>query len=313
MTRKWKREWKIMPQKRIQKWIERIHRHVQTVCSEEVNGGNNYKEGREDFDTRQGMWKGFRCKGQLSRRVDMGTDPLTAEFEAWNQLPMGDDGLDDWEEFMSDAETEGEEQEISITIASATTAKRRRPAHQTEEAKAAWDEESRLLRNTRAREARLKKKQASSTTPTISPLFLISSIFAGLPSTLSLSETFLPSPSIISAISLPFTTPLTLISIIPALPITSPPFTTSPTFPLSSPLSPPSPPISLDDMEVAKATGRLLRLRIPEAIRERMWELHTSQPCTLTKERSMLGRRRVTKAKKARGRASRGWQVPYTA
>src|SRR5450755_1679778 len=35
-----------MPQRRIQKWIERIYRHIQTVCSEEVNGGNNYKEGR---------------------------------------------------------------------------------------------------------------------------------------------------------------------------------------------------------------------------------------------------------------------------
>jgi hypothetical protein len=66
-------------------------------------------------------------------------------------------------------------------------------------------------------------------------------------------------------------------------------------------------------MKVARATKKFLRLRIPEAIKERMWKLHTSQACILTKERSMLGRKRITKMKKAHERASRGWQVPYTA
>jgi hypothetical protein len=43
-----------------------------------------------------------------------------------------------------------------------------RPANQTEAQKAAWNEETRLLRNARAREARLRKKLAASAVPAIS-------------------------------------------------------------------------------------------------------------------------------------------------
>ena len=85
-----------MAQKRIQKWIERIPRHIQEILKPEVNGGNNYKKGREDFDFRRGTWKGFRTKGNLSARVDMGTDLLS--IEAANQSEQ-----EIWEELMSDA------------------------------------------------------------------------------------------------------------------------------------------------------------------------------------------------------------------
>ena len=43
-----------MAQKHIQKWIERIPRYIQEILKSEANGGNNYKEGREDFDSRRG-------------------------------------------------------------------------------------------------------------------------------------------------------------------------------------------------------------------------------------------------------------------
>jgi hypothetical protein len=46
-------------------------RHIQEVIRNE--GGNEYKEGREDRDTRS--WKGKRLKGQLSTREDLAPWP----------------------------------------------------------------------------------------------------------------------------------------------------------------------------------------------------------------------------------------------
>ena len=54
MRKQWIDEWRKMPQRRIQKWIERIPRHIQKILEPEINGGHNYKEGREDFDIRKG-------------------------------------------------------------------------------------------------------------------------------------------------------------------------------------------------------------------------------------------------------------------
>ena len=43
--RAWKQAWGELPQEDIQKWIERIPRHIQKII--ELDGGNEYREGRE--------------------------------------------------------------------------------------------------------------------------------------------------------------------------------------------------------------------------------------------------------------------------
>ncbi|MCJ1359801.1 MAG: hypothetical protein MMC33_009804, partial [Icmadophila ericetorum] len=45
-TKIWTIAWKKLGQKRIQEWIERIPRQIQQVIA--LNGGNEYREGRED-------------------------------------------------------------------------------------------------------------------------------------------------------------------------------------------------------------------------------------------------------------------------
>lgn len=66
MKESWNKAWWKMPQKKIQQWIERIPRHIEKVIA--LEGGNEYKEGRLERDSR--VWKGQRIKGKLSRRVD---------------------------------------------------------------------------------------------------------------------------------------------------------------------------------------------------------------------------------------------------
>ena len=170
---------------------------------------------------------------------------------------------------MSDEKKKEEIAEITITATRTPIITRRmRPANQTETQKAAWDEKTQLLRNTRAREARLRKKLTASAIPTIS-----------------------------SAIPTPLTLPIPL-QTSPPPPQISP---TSPALPTPSQTSqPPPPPISLDDVEIQRAIERLLRLRNPNAIRDRLWELHASQPYTLTTERRRPGRINVTKARAPR-------------
>ena len=41
----WQVAWQDLPQEKIQAWIERIPRHVQEIIK--LEGGNEYKEGRE--------------------------------------------------------------------------------------------------------------------------------------------------------------------------------------------------------------------------------------------------------------------------
>ncbi|CBF87508.1 hypothetical protein AN9381.2 [Aspergillus nidulans FGSC A4] len=55
----WRQAWADLPQETIQHWIERLICHIQIVI--ELEGGNEYKEGREDRDTRS--WAGRRIKG----------------------------------------------------------------------------------------------------------------------------------------------------------------------------------------------------------------------------------------------------------
>jgi hypothetical protein len=64
----WIKAWDELPQERIQHWIQRLRRHIKEVIKNE--GGNEYKEGREDRDVRS--WKGKCLKGQLSTRADLG-------------------------------------------------------------------------------------------------------------------------------------------------------------------------------------------------------------------------------------------------
>jgi hypothetical protein len=68
----WIKAWDELPQERIQHWIERLMRHIKEVIEHE--GGNEYKEGREDHDTRS--WRGRRLVKKLSPRLDL---PLLAQ------------------------------------------------------------------------------------------------------------------------------------------------------------------------------------------------------------------------------------------
>jgi len=253
---------------------------IQKILEPEINGGNNYKEGRQDFDTRQGLWKGARCKGQLLKRVDMGTNLNTADNEAWDELPFCPP--EGWEKFMSDDEDQKKESNNNCPI---VIARRRRPQHQTPEKKAAWDEEIRILRNAKAKVAKLKKKLTRAANPSTS---LLSTIFSNFP---ALSPTL---PPLIISPALPLASPPSTTS--PAPSLASPPFTISPTPPFASPPSttsptlltaistdlkplqtstndlqpPPNTTIDLNNEAVARVTGRLLRFQIPATIRDRM-------------------------------------------
>ncbi len=135
---------------RIRKWIERISRYIEKILSPKVNGGNNYKEDREDFDICREYQKGNRCKGRLLTRVDKATDLISTEY-----IDFGD-----WEEFISDNEVEAEIQSFSAAFIQLfdKPARRIRRQNQTEEEKIAWDEETRQIRNAKARETRVRKK-----------------------------------------------------------------------------------------------------------------------------------------------------------
>ena len=101
MRKRWLEEWKRLPQRRIQKWIERIPRHIQEILR--LEGGNQYKEGREDHDGRRGYWASvtnLRSIGHLSTRVDIGTDEISASYV--------DNG--DWEDFMEVDPSQAESQ-----------------------------------------------------------------------------------------------------------------------------------------------------------------------------------------------------------
>jgi hypothetical protein len=80
----------------------------------------------------------------------MATDPLSTEY-----INSGE-----WETYISDNEKDEnvELQAADITTSDKTT-RRRRPPNQTEETKEAWDEESKFLKNAKARETRARKKK----------------------------------------------------------------------------------------------------------------------------------------------------------
>jgi len=41
----WRKAWRNLEQARIQRWVERIPRHIQEIIRS--NGGNSYREGRD--------------------------------------------------------------------------------------------------------------------------------------------------------------------------------------------------------------------------------------------------------------------------
>jgi hypothetical protein len=61
-----------MSQEKIQTWIERIPCHLEQI--RDLKGGNKYREGQKDKDSRE--WKKKRIKGKLSVREDLGPEQL---------------------------------------------------------------------------------------------------------------------------------------------------------------------------------------------------------------------------------------------
>lgn len=89
----WLRAWDNLPQRQIQKWIERIPRQIQEVIR--LEGGNEYKEGRTGKETRK--WKGLRIKGKLSKRAFLQEGDVNIDDGLDDGLDDRlDDGLDIW-------------------------------------------------------------------------------------------------------------------------------------------------------------------------------------------------------------------------
>src|SRR6266516_1282261 len=96
MKKSWLKAWDKLEQERIQRWICRIPRHIQKVLA--LHGGNEHKGGRQDRDSRtiNGLWKGHRIKGQLSRLDSIegapgldGSDVESVDIEL-------EDDVEDW-------------------------------------------------------------------------------------------------------------------------------------------------------------------------------------------------------------------------
>ncbi|KAJ9220690.1 hypothetical protein DTO027B5_2217 [Paecilomyces variotii] len=94
----WLQAWKDLPQSKIQEWISRIPDHIKAVIA--CDGGNEYKEGNKDTKR---SYKGYRNKGKLSRREDIGDSGIagsagsasTAELEEYEDIEDITD--DEWE------------------------------------------------------------------------------------------------------------------------------------------------------------------------------------------------------------------------
>jgi hypothetical protein len=61
MERRWNKAWQDLPQKTLQKWVERIPHHIQAIIASK--GGNEYCEAIPGYKR---SWKGDRVKGILS-------------------------------------------------------------------------------------------------------------------------------------------------------------------------------------------------------------------------------------------------------
>src|SRR6266516_7333762 len=85
-----------LEQERIQRWICRIPRHIQKVLA--LHGGNEHKGGRQDRDSRtiNGLWKGHRIKGQLSRLDSIEGAPGLDGSEVESVDIELEDDVEDW-------------------------------------------------------------------------------------------------------------------------------------------------------------------------------------------------------------------------
>lgn len=111
MKKSWLKAWDKLEQERIQRWICRIPRHIEKVLA--LHGGNEYKEGRLDRDSRtiNGFWKGHRIKGQLSRldSIEGAPDLDTSDVDSVD-IELEDD-VEDWSDVEGWREDDEEDEE----------------------------------------------------------------------------------------------------------------------------------------------------------------------------------------------------------
>ncbi len=117
---------------------------------------------------------------------------------------------------------------------------------------------------------------------------------------ISASSTIFPAPPLTSASSTIFSAPplisrpSTIFLVFLLSPRTSPALSTSDSefFQISMNTI-----IDLDNETVVRAAGRLLRLKIPTIIRDRIWQLYISKPYILSPERRTTGKIRIPSRK----------------
>jgi hypothetical protein len=92
MKRRWRQAWQDLPQTNIQAWIEGIKVNIKKVI--ELEGGNEYREGRE---TRR-SYRGSRKVGHLSMHSHHrdGQQDVTMRLETILNPPIDED--EEWQD-----------------------------------------------------------------------------------------------------------------------------------------------------------------------------------------------------------------------
>jgi len=92
MTKAWTTCWKQeLTQERIQKWIRRIPRHIQQII--EVEGGNDYREGKSGGDIRP--YNRTERKERYQRRK-AGRRPGGSEIFQIDEVEVDEEIDEDW-------------------------------------------------------------------------------------------------------------------------------------------------------------------------------------------------------------------------
>jgi hypothetical protein len=91
MERRWNKAWQDLPQKTLQKWVERIPHHIQAIIASK--GGNEYCEAIPGYKR---SWKGDRVKGILSTHSFIDPDrsaghltPVVVAEQCWQHPHRG--------------------------------------------------------------------------------------------------------------------------------------------------------------------------------------------------------------------------------